>query len=644
MTNTEIENITKPVAHLRQKLNLLPGAFVMHGDKVFRISEVMDFESLIAVDLETGRSRPLRIGELSPFTDCSTEIKGISAKDIDEIGDTDWETAEKRFAIIKPLLEGRCSRQEIKERAKEFEQNVSTIYRWLARYRSIGVVAALIPLKRGWHPGKGRISKYVEEVIQEVIKDVYLTPQRPSVQKVIIEVKIRCYNKGITAPHPNTVRNRILALNEKQVLSGRGFKEKAKNKFLPAAGQFPNADYPLAVVQIDHTPVDIILVDDKHRKPIGRPWITLAIDVFSRMVVGYYLSFDPPSGTSVAMCVAHAMLPKEEWLVLHGVEAKWDVWGVMDKIHVDNGAEFRAENFRQSCLMHNITLEFRPIKVPRYGGHIERLLGTFARDIHELPGTTFSSIKDREGYDSEKHAVMTKTEFEEWFVDLVCNVYHQRKHEGIGMPPVKKWEIGIFGNNEIFGRGLPPRPANRHSLLLDFLPSFRRSIQRYGVSIDGPNYYADVLRPWINAPDPDDPTSKRKFVFRRDPRDISSIWFYDPDDKQYYNIPFANQALPVMSIWEYQQAKKLAKESGMNSLNDHQILQAITALREKVEASTEKTKKARRQSQRRREHQKMTSAGNPLSLKTETTKEQQFTTVAHLTDLLEDIKPFEDIA
>lgn len=643
MTTTETEIDSSTIKHTRQKLTLLPGVLVSHGDKVYRISEILDFDSLVAVEVESGRSRPLRIGELKPYSDCSIEIQDTAAKDIDEIGDEDWKIAEKRFAIIKPLLEGNSGRREIEERAKECGHDPSTVYRWLSRYRSMGVIAALIPRKRGWQPGKGRISQNTEAIIQEVIKDTYLKLQRSSPQKVITEVKIRCSQRGVDMPHPNTVRNRILALSEKQVLSERGFKEKAKNKFLPATGHFPGADYPLAVVQIDHTPVDIILVDDIYRKPIGRPWITVAIDVFSRTVAGYYLSFDPPSGTSVAMCVAHAMLPKDEWLALHGVDAKWDVWGVMDKIHVDNGADFRADNFRQSCLMHNITLEFRPVKVPRYGGHIERLLGTFAREIHELPGTTFSNIRDREGYNSEKHAVMTKTEFEEWFVNLVCNVYHRRKHEGIGMPPAKKWEIGIFGNSEVVGRGLPPRPANRHSLLLDFLPSFKRSVQRYGVSIDGLNYYADVLRPWINSTDPDNPKSKREFVFRRDPRDISSIWFYDPDDRQYYNITFANQALPTMSIWEYQQARKAAKEAGMEAVNEHQILQSLRELREKVEASAEKTKKARRQSQRRREHEKVTSASNPLSPSALIPNESPYSSDL-MSELLDEVEPFEDIA
>jgi len=643
MYNDNNKDVTISVKNSRKKLHLVPGALVGHTDKVYRIAEILDFESVVAVELESGRSKPLKIGELTPYCGSNDGAQNVSEQDIDDIGDTDWKIAEKRYAIIKPLLGGQSGRREIEDRAREFDQDPSTVYRWLSRFRSTEVLSSLIPGKRGWQTGKGRISKYAEDVVQEVINDTYLTHQRPSPQKTVIEVKRRCQQKGIDAPHPNTVRNRIIALSEKQVLRGRGFREKAINKFLPILGKFPNADYPLSVVQIDHTPVDIILVDDKYRRPIGRPWITLAIDVFSRTVAGYYLSFDPPSGTSVAMCVAHAILPKDEWLALHGVEAKWDVWGIMDTIHVDNGADFRADNFRQSCLMHSINLEFRPVKVPRYGGHIERLIGTFARDIHELPGTTFSSIKEKEGYDSEKHATMTKSEFEEWFVSLICNVYHRRKHEGIGMPPAKMWEIGIFGNNEINGRGLPPRPANRHSLLLDFLPSFKRSIQRYGVSIDGLNYYADVIRPWINVAEPGNPKVKREFIFRRDSRDISSVWFYDPEDRQYYNIPLANQALPAMSIWEYQQARRAAKVAGNASVNEHQILQAITDLREKVEASAEKTKKARRMGQRRKEHEKMMSHENPLTSKAKPSAEAPKSTEG-LSDLLDDVKPFEDIA
>ncbi len=595
-------------APIRERISIEVGKFVLLDNTVYRISQVLDFESVIGIHVETGQSSPLRVADLRPIQ-AATSVHC----ELTEIADEDWRIAEERFAIIKPLI-GRdmIGRDDVERRAREVGLDTSTLYRWLQRYNAYEVVTALIPQKRGWKEGKTRISSDADAVINQVIQNYYLTPQRPSAQKAVTEVRRICHERGIQAPSPGTVRSRIAGITEKQKLRGRGYKEKAQNKFLPVPGHFPNADFPLAVIQIDHTPVDIIVVDDLHRKPIGRPWITLAIDVYSRMVTGYYLSFDPPSETSVAMCVAHSVLPKEEWLILHKVDASWPVWGFPKTIHVDNGADFRSNNFQRSCTAYGINLEFRPVKQPRYGGHIERIVGTLMREVHDLPGTTFSSIKDKEGYDPEKHATLTKTELEEWLVTLICKVYHQRLHSGIGISPLKKWETGIFGNASVPGVGMPPRPADRLSVLLDFLPSFRRTVQTFGVTIDGMSYYAEVLRPWISSADPENPNKTREFIFRRDPRDISAIWFFDPDLKQYFKIPFANQALPSMSIWEHQQAKELLKKEGAASVNEPQILQAITELRTKVEESQERSKKARRQAQRRKEHERNISPATPI--------------------------------
>lgn len=626
---------------IRERLTIEVGAFVQRGDVVYRIIQVMDFESVIGIAVETGRSAPLRIGDLRAVS--NKQDPGLSPnQDLGEIADEDWRIAEQRFAAIKPLIDRYLvGREEAERRAKEVGIDAATLYRWLQRYKAYEVVTALIPQKRGWKEGKGRIPPYAEEVIEQVIRDFYLTTQRSTPQKTVTEVLRRCEERGIKAPSPSTIRARIAKVTEKESLRGRGFKEKAKNKFMPAAGSFPNADFPLAVMQIDHTPADIILVDDVYRKPIGRPWITLAMDVHSRMVTGYYLSFDPPSETSVAMCVAHSILPKEEWLILHKVDTQWPVWGTPKTIHVDNGADFRSNNFQKSCLVYGINLEFRPVKQPRYGGHIERMLGTLLHEIHDLPGTTFSSVKDRDGYDAEKHAVMTKSEFETWLVTLICKIYHQRLHSSLGMTPLRKWEIGIFGNAEVQGVGIPPRPADRLAILLDFLPSFQRTVQTFGVTVDGMTYYAEALRPWINVTDRET-GKKRECIFRRDPRDISTIWFFDPTLKQYFKIPFADQALPAVSLWEYKQAKERLKKEGAKSFNEHQVLRAITELRSHVEDSKERTKTARRQAQRRKEHEKKVSPATPLTVQPVIANVAPSSSISGLID--GDIETFGDIA
>lgn len=639
MNNKQVGKVSQ-----RKKLNLIPGNLVQSGSTVYKISEILDYNSIIGTSVQGGNSKVLKISELIPVCQNPSDIDKPNP-DIEDIADEDWKIAQYRYAVIKPLLNNPFrGRKDVEKRSKEVNESSSTIYRWINNYHATDSLSSLIPQKRGWKPGSLRISQFVENIIQEVIKDTYLTHQRSSAQKVVMEVKRRCWLQNIEAPHPNTIRTRINRISEKIQLRNRGYADKARDKYSPAAGKFPNAEYPLSVVQIDHTEVDIILVDDIYRKPIGRPWLTLAIDVFSRIITGYHLSFDHPSGTSVAMCVAHSILPKNEWLLLHDVEASWDVWGFMNTVHVDNGPDFRSNNFRKACVMHGINLEFRPVKRPKYGGHIERLLGTFMEDVHGLPGTTFSSIKDREGYDSDKKAVMTKSEFEKWLLIMICNVYHKRLHHSIGMSPEKKWEIGIFGNNNnIEGCGIPSLPADRHSLLLDFLPTFKRTVQQKGVSIDGLHYYSDVLRQWINASDPENPSQKRKLIFKRDPRDISEVWFYDPDTSEYYKIPFANQSLPSMSVWEFREACARARDLGMQSVNEDKIFEALTELRNHVEESSQRTKKARLKSQKRKEHEKKISPVNPLpdEKKPDDSKQQGMA----FGDFVDDaIDAFEDIA
>jgi putative transposase len=621
----------------RQTFLPASGTMVVASGKVYRITEVLDSETVIGMDVESGRSCALRIADLAPAVDGT-----VMVRDLDTIADEDWKTAQSRYAAIQPLLDRfDVGRREVEARSQEVGINFTTLYRWLKLYRDAGTLDGLMPEKRGVRRGTKKISVHAEQIIQDVISALYLTVQRPSVQKVVLEARRRCMEAQLTeVPHPNTIRARVAEISERETLRKRGYREKAKNKFIPVPGQFPNADYPLAVVQIDHTPADIILVDDIYRKPIGRPYITMAIDVFSRMVVGYYLSFDAPSVTSVGMCVAQAILPKGEWLILHKVDAKWPVSGLMTTIHVDNGSDFRSESFRNSCMMYNIRLEYRPVKQPRYGGHIERLLGTMLKEIHDLPGTTFSSIKERDEYDSEKHATMTKSEFETWLVTLICKVYHKRLHSSIGMTPEKKWELGIFGDKDTPGRGMPALPANREVLLYDFLPMFKRTIQADGVSVDGLTYYADVIRQWINADDPDTPGKKRQFIFRRDPRDISVIWFHDPELKMYFRVPYADQAIPSMSIWEYQQAVSRARQQGMKSVDEVMVLQALNDLRQQVDGSSERTKKARRQQQKRKEHAKKVSPSQPL-----TSNRSVLEKAAPASMLLEGVvKPLDDIA
>src|SRR6202789_1290414 len=176
----------------------------------------------------------------------------------------------------------------------------------------------------------------------------------------------------------------------------------------------PRSRKALEIVQMDHTLVDIMVVDEVLRQSMGRPWITVAFDIATRVVLGFALRVEPPSATSVGLALAMACLPKEQWLKERHLDLIWTSFGVPELVHVDNGKEFHSLALTRGCERHGISLEYRPPGRPQYGGHIERYLGTLMRRIHGVPGTTMSNVKARGRYHSEKHATLSLRELEAW--------------------------------------------------------------------------------------------------------------------------------------------------------------------------------------------------------------------------------------
>ncbi len=60
---------------------------------------------------------------------------------------------------------------------------------------------------------------------------------------------------------------------------------------------------------------------------------------------------------------------------------------------------------------------------------------------------------------------------------------------------------------------------------------------------------------------PNNRKRKRKFLFKRDPRDISQIWFYEPFSNTYFKVPTAKREIPPISLFEYKQVQNYLKRA-----------------------------------------------------------------------------------
>ena len=323
----------------------------------------------------------------------AAKLRHGGPRDITTVDEAAWNKAVARATVLRRLAgEERLSRADILGACRELGVRRARLYKLLRAYRTRPVTSSLVNRATGSRAGARRLSAAVETLIEGAIQTFYRTRQKPSVNALHKEVRRLCWQKAVRAPSWHAVRARVKTIDPRDLVADREGAKAARDRFWPVPGQY-SADHAFEVVQIDHTMVDMIVVDSVYRTAIQRPWLTLAIDIASRMVAGFHLSLEAPSAVSVALAIQHLVLPKEAWLSARDVNADWPAAGLPEVIHVDNGKDFLPYALRRGAEEYGISLVHRPVATPHYGGHIERLIGTMMGAAHLLPGTTFSDIE-----------------------------------------------------------------------------------------------------------------------------------------------------------------------------------------------------------------------------------------------------------
>jgi putative transposase len=515
-----------------------------------------------------------------------------------------WDKARARYEAIKEALKaGPPFLPHIQTASKKYGCGVSTLYRLIERYRDTGDMRSLINRGIG-EPRRSRLDPQVLSVMSEVFQAKYLAVQRPQESVICREVRMTCRRDGLPPPHPNTIRKHLKRLRAKlghrTFHKRRGSKKIADALFTPHQGVYNDADAPWSIVQIDHTHMDVMLVDEHDRECIGRAFVTMAEDVFSRMVLGFYVSFDPVGTLSTGLCLYHAMLPKESWLRERGITNPWPCWGKPVALHFDNAKEFLGKTLQRFGELYDVRREHRPLGASHYGGHIERLIRTASQELHRLPGTTFSNVQSRGEYESEKLACMTLRECETFLAEWITGVYHRRIHTALGRTPQTVYENAIHGSPDTLGIGRRAMDIDEKQLRLDLLPFQWRTVQRSGIIWDKLVYVGEVLGPYTGAVD--DRGSSKRFIVARDPRRITEAYFFAPDVKEYFVLKLRNPTRPNISVWEWNELRRRLAAAGKKDEDEDAIFASYAKQQQLIDEATSKTKVQRRARTRRRHH------------------------------------------
>ena len=594
---------------IRPEFVITTGMKAQAHNRPVLVMDLKAYDCVIVRDLLNSETKRVRAIDLEPL-DPTKEIKRDELGDLDR---TDLAIARERLEVIqkeyldlpkRTRADARRAAEKISRRA-DSRRGYSTagFYKLLKRWRNEGQLTALMP----FHPAGGARKKRLDPKVEDII-DIglrfHFRPEQPSLKRTMEQIERMCRQNNLKCPDRHTVSDRIRAVPAAVNLSLRGHSKLADDRLKPKPDHFDLAVAPLSVVQIDHKLIDLMLVDEEFGKSIGKAWLTLVIDVCTRMVIGFHLSLNSPSAISVGMALIHAILPKEDWLKERGVDEIWNCWGFPDLIHADNGKDFRGEMLLLAAEIYNISLQFRRIYTGPDGGHIERLAKTLDGDIHTLVGTTFSNPEQRGGYKSEDEARWTLRKLERWFVYHIIE-YNNRYHGEIEMPPVAKWNGLIFGDETT-----PPfvgylaRPKDSIQFRLDWHPFERRTIQHDGVRIGNRKYSDDELGPYICRANP--VTGGPDYIFRYDPSDITRVWFWHPEKRQYFplrdthgsSFPISKQEDAALRRERRRAGLALVDEATMERVRRHKRELEDEVLRTTV--SMQKTKSIRRERERRR--------------------------------------------
>lgn len=418
--------------------------------------------------------------------------------------------------------------------------SVITIYRWHKRFVAANDARALVPRFDLRGIRRTRQGTKVQELLSEATAEAYNTSPLATVKsiysrllaKIDIENRQSLSDRPCVPPSERTVYRMLANADVYEMTLLKEGKASADRRFRVGKAGVKTTRI-LERIEIDHTPLDLFLVDERTWLPLGRPTLSAGMDRHSRMLWGYYLSYGSPSAAALIGVLRHGILPKTPTEVVIKdlvVEHRWPTYGIPEYMVADNGMEFHGFDLEGLLTDLGFRLELCPKRQPRFKGAIERYLKTINYHFaHQLPGASFARFHQRGDYDPQKCALMTLAEFKHLFEKWVVDVYAQTVHKGIATTPWQRWHEGLSAHE-------PHLPADLSVLQQRIGQSASRKLRRDGFELNGIRYNGDVLAPIL-----------RKFgegveirvVY--DPEDLGSVHVWGPDDTE----PKAVQALEL---------------------------------------------------------------------------------------------------
>ncbi|MBW6434935.1 DDE-type integrase/transposase/recombinase [Actinoplanes hulinensis] len=453
-------------------------------------------------------------------------------------------------------------RDRIKAKAAELGMGVRTLQRWVAAYRrdgAAGLVDTRVIRGRGSRVDP-RWDDAVRAVMAEKINDS--TPSRSALLARAAALLVQRHGPGVVAEPSDATAYRRLKELAKGTNAVSGSAKGRRSIADRPQGTFGRlrAVRPGEYLILDTQDLDVFAME-----PVTCRWVraqlTVAQDLFTRCIVGMRVTAVSTKAVDVAGVLYEAVAGRPapaSW----PVDATWPYHGVPamvlfdeteattapvcapETLVVDHGKVFLSAHVLAVCTRLGISIQPAQPHKPTDKPTVERFFRTLREGlIQHLPAYKGPDLYSR-GERVEQEAFLFLHELEDVIREWIATVYHRAKHDGLAIaqwPQLKlsPAEMFVIGVGKAGWLRVPATPQ----LALDFLPVVARTIQNYGVEVNGLRYNGSALDGYRNARSDYGGTLAGKWPIRVDSDDVRQVWFQDPDDQRWHHLDWEHRPL-----------------------------------------------------------------------------------------------------
>lgn len=470
---------------------------------------------------------------------------------------------EHRAAAVRSILDQPCPRKgdrgrAIERKAAELSVSTKTLRRWIQNYAESGVAGlADSKLTRQRAP---QVDPRWDAALKRVLRTFTnaSTPTRGAVIDATHRAVKAEYGDAVALPSRSAAYRRVDA-NSKGLYTFGSAKARRSAAGRPAGpyGRL-RATRPGEYIVLDTTPLDVFAME-----PVTLRWVpvelTVALDLYSRCAVGLRLMPVSTKSQDVAnvlyQCVTQQFgvddqsvwpfhgVPKNVLMGFEDINAADNCARdkrpglVPETIVVDHGRQYLSAHVIGVCARFGISIQPAIPNKPTDKPTIERFFLTLRQSLlQHLQAYKGPDVYSR-GKDIEGQAFYYVGELEQIIREWVGSVYHRTKHRGLCVPelgpgnfsPAEMWEIGLARSGALT---LPVR----RDLAYEFLDVEWRTIQHYGVEINGRIYEGEGLNGFRGCRSPYGGTHAGRWPFSIDSHDVRFIHFRDPDTNEWHRL------------------------------------------------------------------------------------------------------------